>query len=145
MRFVFFHFFNGTIVFFQIVYGAKSLNGLGTQVTIGHGMANHRNFFPCLFQNFRHPPSRLALSASGTHGTNANHGLRTGHSRSVYTHHFEICAGGIHHGTQMHHVYVLDIGIGKNHLVHTKLPNQGNQFTFIVYRYAVRIQRTSQF
>ena len=84
-------------------------------MTNGHDLQSHG------LQKFADRTGGLALSATGARGADGDDRLDAFDHRAAGSYEFEIGAHGVDEAGSVHHVFVSDVAVGKDHFIHTVL------------------------
>ena len=127
MRFVFLHFLNGAPVLLQVLHRSKTLDFLGGQVPVRHGVSDGHHPQSFLHEQFDDPAGGLAFAATGPYGAYRDYRFCTGDHGIPGTQQCKIGPGGIYHGAYRHYLFIVKVAVGKNAGLYFQLPDQFTQ------------------
>jgi len=145
MRFVFFALLDGALVLIQVAISAVALHLLFDQVAVGHGVADGRYPETHLAQNERYPAGGLAFPRTGAHGADRDDRLDRLICVVFVPINLKSAAGGQHHRSLVHDVFVGHIAVSEDHLIDLQVLDQTDQFTFRIDRDTLRVKLSGQF
>ena len=124
----------------EIFVGGEALAGLFGQVAVGHRMA-YQNGLPAeTLQDAGEIAGGLRLADAGPHRGDRDHRLLRLEHRAPSRAHAEVWSPGGYLGGAVHHVFVLDVGVGEPDLVDVVSLDELPQLGFRPDRHPVGVE-----
>ena len=117
VRFVFLAFLDGAPRFRQVGQGREALHALQRQVTVGHGVADHRDLVALASDRDGQPARNRGFAAAGAKAAHRDHRSFRGNHGAVRSQQPEIGPGGQRPRRQMHHRGVRQVAVGEDDFI----------------------------
>ena len=144
MRLVLLPLFDRALRGIQIPEALEPLHGLALEMAIGHRMADGDHAKAALLEPSREPASNLRLSNTRSHRRDCDDGDARLQHGALWPKQGEIGAGRQRDRSLVHDLGVLDIAVGKDHLVDRLSRADLGQVAFVEYGNAVGIAGPGQ-